>query len=1245
MVEPTGVKSLHQSNQSTGLSFWPSSADMASAGSVVAQSAGHTWDSRFVLEDSTLIDLMDVDSLCHQASEQWVSAGDSDLLSSSYNSSVSPSPLVTCASTQPAALTIRSESMPPFPSPFSHTQTFPVQESRFSFPSVSPNTSPNDTFSETAPSQWMFLQEILGISSSSALDGLGSRGSPIISDGPIMASDANANNLKQNQKPLSAQEIELYSTPLLQENLKYGNREFLSDLTKASSVAEPLAPMDFKKGIEAGYFTSLEEDRNHVGYQRPLKKRTALEKSDDCRRETKIDTLPALRERMVQALKHLKLSRRNTLVQVWMPVVQGNKFILTTREQPYVLEKGNDSLHLYRDVSSRYVFPTEKDSQAFPGLPGRVFQKKLPEWTPNVQYYNSREFLRVNHAIICDVRGTVAVPVIEPKSHSCLAVVELVMKAEKTAFSTEIGIICRALQAVSLTTVADCDSLSRQMPTEGHHATLAEILQVLTAACETHKLPMAQTWLPHSRLGIKDDDSEHNYVKLSGRCTDRGCSKTSVGEPPILLTGDAPFYVNDSRMWGFRQACTEHILEKGQGVPGKAFASNQPVFVGDIRNYGKSEYPLGHYAKMFNLTAAVAIRLRSIHTCSDDYVLEFFLPSNCVAATEQQLLLNSLSITMQRVCRSLRTVTDEELAEELAYNHQEAIGKVQNTTTCNPTLGDALKGELSTGSSSVIIALSESDSEALPRPFQGGQSQDKLRLLSSLGASVVSEELHLSEPLHSQKECKQERDSGMGESKEGFKQALELQMSKQKYQSQMQCGDGSFNTPHSTTTFPSSILEHTANKKRRGTTEKTVCLKVLQQYFAGSLKDAAKSIGVCPTTLKRICRQHGISRWPSRKINKVNRHLKKLQGVIASVQGEDGAFSLNALAGDLSSAAVVAMSEIQKVSVTAPEQEHLHTVASSGIPSQIIETKSESQNMRLPPDGSFVKADRCTPVEEKSPGCFVTAAMNFPETHSGNEASSPCSFNMNSSGSLAVCQGCHSHQEPNIGAKAVCASAASEENKNDWIGTNREDDSENCSREPLNGHPRSCSPSTSGCNSSTPALTGVGCEKTLNSSNSRRDPGDYGTLTDHGIINQLDAFLEDSDPGSPTVIPPLHFGASRDCSSPFSSVGHSSPDRRPCQDDSLIVTVKASLGADTVRFKFSSVCGCVELRKEIAKRFSIDHSSWILKYLDDEAEWVILSCDADFQECVDVMHASGGRTIKLMVCDFTASSNIEMEGI
>lgn len=40
----------------------------------------------------------------------------------------------------------------------------------------------------------------------------------------------------------------------------------------------------------------------------------------------------------------------------------------------------------------------------------------------------------------------------------------------------------------------------------------------------------------------------------------------------------------------------------------------------------------------------------------------------------------------------------------------------------------------------------------------------------------------------------------------------------------------------------------------------------LTQHFHLPINDAAKALGICPTVLKKICRRHGMRRWPHRKV-------------------------------------------------------------------------------------------------------------------------------------------------------------------------------------------------------------------------------------------------------------------------------------------------------------------------------------------------------------------------------------------
>lgn len=163
----------------------------------------------------------------------------------------------------------------------------------------------------------------------------------------------------------------------------------------------------------------------------------------------------AIKEKMTQALRYFKeWTELNVLAQVWAPVRNGNRYMLTTSGQPFVLDDPHSNgLCQYRTVSLMYMFSVDGENDGTLGLPGRVFQQKLPEWSPNVQYYTSKEYPRRYYAQHYNVRGTLALPVFETSLQSCIGVLELIMTSPKINYAPEVEKICKALEVEFFSTL------------------------------------------------------------------------------------------------------------------------------------------------------------------------------------------------------------------------------------------------------------------------------------------------------------------------------------------------------------------------------------------------------------------------------------------------------------------------------------------------------------------------------------------------------------------------------------------------------------------------------------------------------------------------------------------------------------------------------------------------------------------------------------------------------------------------
>ncbi|KAJ7978701.1 Nodule inception protein [Quillaja saponaria] len=785
----------------------------------------------------------------------------------------------------------------------------------------------------------------------------------------------------------------------------------------------------------------------------------------------------SVKERLVMAIGYLKEHTKltNVPIQIWVPIRKGGRYLLTTHDQPYTLDPNCKNLENYRNVSRAYQFSAEEDSEESVGLSGWVFQGKLPEWTPDVRFCRSHEYPRVNYADHPDVRGSLALPVFERGSGTCLGVVEIVMTNQKINYRPELENICHAIEDVDFRSSHNLIPPTVKVFDELYQAALTEIVEVLASVCKTHRLPLALTWAPCIQQGKG------------------GCQHSNENYVYCVSTVDPACFVGDLDVVGFQESCSEYHLFPGQGIVETAFTTLKPCFAIDITAFSKSEYPLAHHARMFGLHAAVAIPIRSIYTGSADFVLEFFLPKDCHDTDKQKQMLNSLSMAVQQACRSLHVVTEKEVEEEFMFPVREVLAA--------PDSGPNKEETHKFGSSSEEEEPGPKESSWIAHMMEAQQK--------GKGVSVSLE--YLEEP---KEEFKVTTlwDNGQGGLCNGqvFSEFGQLQQSSE--------SRGSVEGGGESYAFGGrrSSGGRKSGEKRRTKAEKTISLPVLRQYFAGSLKDAAKSIGVCPTTLKRICRQHGITRWPSRKIKKVGHSLKKLQLVIDSVQGAEGAIQIGSFYSSF------------------PELSSPHFSGSGSFQTSKMNDHPKQWQMNPQTDqNDFYGHGACT-LKSPPSSCSQTSGPSISYANGGHQPST----NINTITTVDVIM---TENPDGMQQRAYCDAELHA----------------SILEEP----------------------------KLFPRSETHKSLGEHPNMETPSSWNSRDG------------------GAHR---------------------------IKATFGDEKIRFSMQPNWSFRDLQLEIARRFNLNDVSNIdLKYLDDEREWVLLTCDADLEECKDINRSSQSRTIRL----------------
>nr|GEX53989.1 hypothetical protein [Tanacetum cinerariifolium] len=504
---------------------------------------------------------------------------------------------------------------------------------------------------------------------------------------------------------------------------------------------------------------------------------------------------------------------------------------------------------MYRKDSERNVYVVDKDHEEEESTspPARVFRQRLPEWTADITNYKPKDFPQQECAIRCNLHGYLALPVFDSTTRLCVGVIELLASSKYTSFAYEVHQFQRALKSVNLTTKHAQDSPTLNVHNEHRDNDLEKIFSILKVVCETHRLPLAQTWAmsPFSSFTPHEQMLKKSCNSFNTRCLGKSCMSTAA----------LPFYVQDLGLWRFREACREQHLDKSRGSVGRALLSHGSSFCEDVTKLSKEEYPLGSYAQMSGLTSCFAIFLHSVES-NDGYVIEFFLSLNIEDVRYVQNLVQTLKENTEMASgivlgdKSPTQVVGPPTESTSLYLDRDPQSTIITATTTrkNKTL------EMVSSDSESHVAV-EAKTNSTQDMNQLSPKQDTFR--NNNDGAITSTEIVVQEAVTTDIINAVTRDI-------------------------INAVDGrDYDNPSANNTkslLKNDIITDVEEKSKpvkRGRKRKidNLTMEAVRKHLGKPIDEAAKSLEGNRSTLKRFCRDNNMPSWPLPKHNKKTVHV------------------------------------------------------------------------------------------------------------------------------------------------------------------------------------------------------------------------------------------------------------------------------------------------------------------------------------------------------------------------------------